>query len=171
MANVARPFWPTTPWFDYNAVLDFDQGDVREREAIREHEQQLANEELRLAYEGDRLNGVVGLYYGIHKNDINDQINLKLAGVDDPALVADGDVRIRNAAVFGEANWEFVDRWQLHGGLRYDREKNETEFNYTCFWRAPIRRCMRPRVPSGSCHRVACGVTDRHRLQAVSAVE
>jgi outer membrane receptor protein involved in Fe transport len=50
--------------------------------------------------------------------------------VDDPALVADGDVRIRNAAVFGEANWEFVDRWQLHGGLRYDREKNETEFNY-----------------------------------------
>jgi hypothetical protein len=27
-------------------VLDFDQGDVREREAIREHEQQLANEEL-----------------------------------------------------------------------------------------------------------------------------
>lgn len=129
-------FWTFTSittgtWAEYNAVLDFDQGDVLEREAVRKHKQRLANQELRLAYEGDRLNGFVGLYYGIHTNDINDQFNLKLAGVDDPALVADGDVRIRNAAIFGEVNWEFVDRWQLHGGLRYDREKNETKFNYT----------------------------------------
>ena len=72
----------------------------------------------------------MGVYYGRHTNDIDDRLNLRLGGVEDPALIANGDVRIRNTAVFGEANWEFVDRWQLIGGLRYDREKNETEFNY-----------------------------------------
>jgi len=121
----------TGTWAKYNALLDFDQGVEREREAVREHKQRLANEELRLGYEGDELRGFLGLYYGMHTNDIDDRINLKLDGVEDPALIADGNVRIRNAAIFGEANWEFVDRWELIGGLRYDHEKNKTEFNYT----------------------------------------
>lgn len=120
----------TSTWFDYTAVLDFDQSPDRVRRADRLHKQRLTNEELRLAYEGDDLTGFVGLYYGIHTNDINDQISLRLDGVDDPALVADGDIRIRNTALFGELDWEFVEDWQLHVGLRYDREKNETEFNY-----------------------------------------
>lgn len=121
----------TGTWADYNALLDFDQGDVREREADRQHQQRLASEELRLGYDGERLTGFVGLYYGIHRNDIVDEINLKLDGVDDPALVADGDIHIRNTALFGEVNWEFIDDWELITGLRYDREKNETAFNYT----------------------------------------
>ncbi|MCX4187975.1 TonB-dependent receptor domain-containing protein [Methylophaga sp. OBS4] len=118
-------------WAKYRALLDFDSGVDREREAVRKHEQRLLNQELRLNYDGDRLTGFFGAYYGTHTNDILDQINLKLDGIPDPALVVEGDAHIRNTAVFGEANWEFADHWQLHGGLRYDREKNHTRFNYT----------------------------------------
>ena len=120
----------TGTWAEYRSVLDFDQGPDRAREAVRKHRQQLASQELRLSYEAEGLAGFVGVYYGRHTNDIDDRLNLRLGGVEDPALIANGDVRIRNTAVVGEANWEFVDRWQLIGGLRYDREKNETEFNY-----------------------------------------
>lgn len=118
-------------WAKYQALLDFDSGVDREREAVRKHEQRLLNQELRLNYESDRLTGFFGFYYGTHNNEIIDQINLKLVGINDPALIVDGDVRIKNMAVFGEANWEFIDRWRLHGGLRYDREKNRTKFNYS----------------------------------------
>ncbi len=120
----------TGTWAEYRSVLDFDQGTAREREAIRKHRQRLASQELRLSYEAEALTGFVGVYYGRHTNDIDDRLNLRISGVEDPALIANGDVRIRNTAVFGEANWEFVDRWQLIGGLRYDREKNETAFDY-----------------------------------------
>ena len=121
----------TGTWAEYRALLDFDQGPDREREAVRKHKQKLANQEFRLNYETDGLSGFLGVYHGTHTNDIDDRINLKLAGIDDPALVAAGDVEIRNTAIFGELNWEFVDHWQLIAGLRYDREKNDTEFNYT----------------------------------------
>lgn len=118
-------------WMTYRAVLDFDQGIDREREAVRKHEQNLASQEFRLSYEADRLNGFLGVYYGRHTNDIVDKINLKLGGIEDPALVVNGDVLIRNTAVFGEAHWTFADRWQLFGGLRYDHESNDTRFDYT----------------------------------------
>lgn len=118
-------------WAEYRAVLDFDQGVDREREAIRKHEQRLLSQELRLDYDSEDLTGFIGAYYATHTNDIDDRINLKLDGIDDPALVAIGDVFIRNMALFGELNWEFVDDWTLITGLRYDHEENNTKFDYT----------------------------------------
>lgn len=120
----------TGTWMEYRSVLDFDQGTVLEREAVRKHEQNLASQEFRLSFEADRLTGFLGVYYGRHTNDIVDQLNLNLGGIDDPALVVNGDVHIRNTAVFGEAHWTFAERWQLFGGLRYDHETNDTRFDY-----------------------------------------
>ncbi|WP_417510359.1 TonB-dependent receptor domain-containing protein [Methylophaga sp.] len=121
----------TGTWAKYYAVLDYDQGVEREQEAIRKHEQRLLSQELRLAYNSERLSGFFGAYYATHTNDIDDRINLKLSGTDDPALVALGDISIRNMALFGELNWEFVNDWTLITGLRYDHEENNSKFNYT----------------------------------------
>lgn len=121
---------------EYRSVLDYDQGPESEREALREHEQQLASQEFRMAYEADRFTGFIGAYFGTHTNDINDRlkfddVDVVEFGLEDPiGLRVDGDVSIENQAIFGEANWEFVDRWQLISGLRYDRETNETEVDY-----------------------------------------
>ena len=120
----------TSTRFEYLSLLDYDQGVVRAREADRKHDQRLDGQEIRLSFEGDRVTGFLGVYYGIHQNDILDQINLKLDGVEDPALVVDGEVRNENSAVFGEINWEFIERWQLIAGLRYDKEKSEIKFDY-----------------------------------------
>lgn len=118
-------------WSKYHSVLDFDSGLAFEREAVRKHEQRLLSQELRLSYDHERLSGFFGAYYATHTNEINDRINLNMNGVDDPALTALGDVAIRNMALFGELNWEFVDDWTLITGLRYDHEENKSRFNYT----------------------------------------
>lgn len=118
-------------WSEYRAVLDFDSGIDREREAIRKHEQRLLSQELRLEYDSNNLTGFFGAYYATHTNEIDDRINLKISGVNDPALIALGDITIRNMALFGEMDWEFVTDWTLITGLRYDHEENTSRFNYT----------------------------------------
>lgn len=120
----------TSTKFEYLSLLDYDQGVVRAREADRKHEQHLDGQEIRLSFEGDSVTGFLGVYYGIHQNDILDQLNLKVNGVEDPALVVDGEVRNENSAIFGETNWEFIESWQLIAGLRYDKENSEIKFNY-----------------------------------------
>lgn len=121
---------------EYRSVLDYDQGPESMNEVLREHEQQLASQEFRMAYEADRFTGFVGVYFGTHTNDIDDrlkfdEVDVVEFGLEDPiGLKVDGDVNIENQAIFGEANWEFVDRWQLISGLRYDRETNDTEVDY-----------------------------------------
>lgn len=121
---------------EYRSLLDFDQSPDRSREAHRVHQQDLASQELRLGYATDAFTGFLGLYYGTHSNDIDDRIVVEQAFLDafdipaNPALISNGDIEIENKAIFGEVNWEFVDRWQLIGGLRYDREQNDTKFDY-----------------------------------------
>ena len=120
----------TSTRFEYLSLLDYDQGVARSRTADRKHDQRLDAQEFRLSFESETIAGFLGVYYGIHQNDILDQLNLKVSGVEDPALVVDGEVRNKSSAVFGEANWEFIDAWQLIAGLRYAKEESEVEFDY-----------------------------------------
>ncbi|WUR11033.1 TonB-dependent receptor [[Empedobacter] haloabium] len=105
----------------YDAVLDFDQTDTAPvDEVLRDHRHRLASQEFRLAYRADGLTGHLGVYAG-NSHEMRDD---RLLFDGEPVLGLGGDTRVRNRAVFGEVSWAFRPRWELIGGLRYDRERN-----------------------------------------------
>ena len=120
----------TGTWSNYDSLLDYDQNITAQIEATRKHKQDLLSQEFRFTYESERLMGFLGLYYAKHSNDIDDRLNQNRVGREDPVLISRGDIVIRNQAIFGEVNWEFIENWTWITGLRWDHEKNNTKFNY-----------------------------------------
>ncbi len=112
---------------DYSAALDFDRTPTTSQAAIREHEQTLASQEVRLGYDYENLTGFFGAYLGRTTSDIDD----KLAVSGTTVMNEKGKVEIDSYALFGEANWEFVNDWTLITGLRWDHEENHTRIDYT----------------------------------------
>ncbi len=108
----------------YDALLDFDQEATSTDEVIRVHKNRLFNQEVRLGYKAATLRGQMGLYYGRTKNNLNDRLDF--SGTPFGSVL--GNTRITNRAIFGEVNWDFLPRWQMIAGLRYDRERNTTVF-------------------------------------------
>lgn len=111
---------------DYNGAIDFDEGAADTRAVTRHHEQTLASQEIRLGYDYENLTGFFGSYIGRTTGEIDDQLT-------DPGSVLldqQGKVEIDSYALFGEANWKFVDDWTLITGLRWDYEDNHTRINY-----------------------------------------
>lgn len=126
-------FWTLTSvtsgtWSKYDSILDFDRTTAVNptQTAPRHHEQSLGSQEFRLGYASDRVDGVIGVYLGRSKGEIDDQ----LVNNGTVLLNQKGDIKIRSQALFGELNWEFVDDWKLITGLRWDHEKNNTKINY-----------------------------------------
>lgn len=86
-----------------------------------------------LRYEGGgRRRGVLGFHYA----DLEDRLRADAAGPGELAGLPPGfvltsffstDERTRNAALFGEADFELSDAWTVTLGARYDRERRETE--------------------------------------------
>ncbi|WP_454254907.1 TonB-dependent receptor domain-containing protein [Pseudomonas sp. Marseille-Q8238] len=108
---------------DYDARLDFDQTADDNEEILRTQDTRMFSQELRLAYQGDTVRGFAGAYYGRTRNNLHDRLNF-----DDVLFgTVKGDTRLTNQALFGELNWTFVPQWTLVTGLRYDRERNETD--------------------------------------------
>jgi iron complex outermembrane receptor protein len=111
----------------YDALLDFDQTDTPPvDEVFRDHQQRLASQEVRLAYQKGTVRGHAGAYLG--RSDERRDDRLALDGI--TALTLHGDTRVRNKALFGELNWDFAPRWQLITGLRYDKERNRTASHF-----------------------------------------
>lgn len=124
-------FWTLTSvtsgtWAKYDSILDFDRTTTVMQTAPRHNEQTLGSQEVRLGYASARVNGVMGMYLGRSKGEIDDQL---VSGTM-VALNQKGETNINSHAVFGELNWEFVDDWQLITGLRWDHEKNNTKISY-----------------------------------------
>lgn len=113
-------------WSEHRSILDFDRLPTVTQTAPRHHEQTLGSQELRLGYSAERVEGLVGVYLGRFEGEIDDQ----LVNAGTVLLDQQGKTRIDSQALFGELNWEFVDRWQLITGLRWDHEKNRTRINY-----------------------------------------
>jgi len=112
---------------DYSAALDFDRTPTTSQAALRKHEQTLASQEVRLGYDYENLTGFFGAYLGRTTSDIDD----KLAVSGTTVMNEKGKVEIDSYALFGEANWEFVNDWTLITGLRWDHEENHTRIDYT----------------------------------------
>ncbi|MEZ5710234.1 MAG: TonB-dependent receptor [Blastomonas sp.] len=86
------------------------------------------SQELQLKYSGDRLNGVLGLYYLDEKVEshqeayADDLFAFNGFPISFTRLIDDAQ-RTRSFAAFGQATYDFSDRFSVTGGLRYTREK------------------------------------------------
>lgn len=107
---------------EYDSLLDFDQRPTALQEAVRHHENRLANQEVRLAYKEKGVQAQVGVYFGSVKNDLNDRLDF--SGTTVGRL--QGDTEVASRSLFGEVNWDVAPAWQLVAGLRYERERNDT---------------------------------------------
>ena len=86
------------------------------------------SQELQLKYSGDRLNGVVGLYYldekvSSHQEAYADDLFTFLTAPITFTRLIDDRQRTRSYAAFGQATYDFTDRFAVTAGLRYTREK------------------------------------------------
>lgn len=105
---------------DYDSKQDFGSNASSGDDFLIRTKTKVDSQELRLGYAGATLKGHVGVYHA--QTSLNENANLPLF-----TLTRTRDVSIDTQAVFGEAEWSFVPRWQLIGGLRYDHESNSAK--------------------------------------------
>ena len=129
----ALTFKTITSWRDGNTdtVIDFDNTILPTLDVPAEYSDRQFTQELQLLYEGDRIQGVFGVYY----------LNGRASGAFDTVLGAlntttltSGEVFTKSYAAFGDFSFDLTDQFKISAGLRYTRdEKTGKVFrrNYT----------------------------------------
>ncbi|QGN55099.1 TonB-dependent receptor [Novosphingobium sp. Gsoil 351] len=89
--------------------------------------QRQLSQELQLKYEGERLNGVLGLYYldekiASHQEAYADDLFKFGALPITFARLIDDSQRTKSYAAFGQATYDFTEKLSLTAGLRYSKE-------------------------------------------------
>jgi iron complex outermembrane receptor protein len=129
----ALTFKTITAWRDGNTdtVIDFDNTSLPTLDIPAEYSDRQFTQELQLLYEGDRLQGVFGLYY--LNGRASGAFDTVLGGLNTTTLTA-GEVFTKSYAAFGDFSFDLTDTFKISAGLRYTRdEKTGTVFrrNYT----------------------------------------
>lgn len=129
----ALTFKTITAWRDGNSdtVIDFDNTVLPTLDVPAYYADRQFTQELQLLYEGERLQGVFGVYY----------LNGKAEGAFDTVVglanlttLTSGEVLTKSYAAFGDFSFDLTDQFKVSAGLRYTRdEKTGTVFrrNYT----------------------------------------
>ncbi len=94
---------------------------------MTDYEQQ--SHELQWLGSHDRVNYVAGLYYFTDDGKTTDPQNFSMFG--QGPLEVEYTANTEAKAIYGQVDWEFVDRWTLTAGLRYTEE---TRDGYTHQW-------------------------------------
>lgn len=122
-----------TAWRDGNTdtLIDFDNTRLPTLDIPAEYSDRQFTQELQLLYEGERLQGVFGVYY----------MNGRASGAFDTVVgllnlttLTAGEVLTKSYAAFGDLSFDLTDQFKISAGLRYTRdEKTGTVFrrNYT----------------------------------------
>ncbi len=126
-------FKTITAWRDgkTDTVIDFDNTILPTLDIPADYSDRQFTQELQFLYEGERLQGVFGLYY----------LNGRAAGAFDTVVglanlttLTSGQVFTKSYAAFGDFSFDVSDQFKISAGLRYTRdEKTGTVFrrNYT----------------------------------------
>lgn len=126
-------FKTITAWRDgsTDTVIDFDNTILPTLDIPAEYSDRQFTQELQFLYEGERLQGVFGLYY----------LNGRASGAFDTVVglanlttLTSGEVFTKSYAAFGDFSFDVSDQFKISAGLRYTRdEKTGTVFrrNYT----------------------------------------
>jgi len=129
----ALTFKTITAWRDGNTdtVIDFDNTILPTLDIPAEYSDRQFTQELQLLYEGDRIQGVFGVYY--LNGRASGAFDTVLGALNTTTLTA-GDVFTKSYAAFGDFSFDLTDQFKISAGLRYTRdEKTGTVFrrNYT----------------------------------------
>lgn len=106
-------------------ATEFELGDV-----FVGIDQRQISQELQLKYSGDRLNGVFGLYYldekvSSHQEAHADDLFTFLAAPISFTRLIDDRQRTKSYAAFGQATYDFTERFSVTAGLRYTKEEKQ----------------------------------------------
>ncbi|MGT2514177.1 TonB-dependent receptor [Sphingomonas panni] len=114
-----------------NTVIDFDNTALPTLDVPAEYDDWQFTQELQLLLQGDRVQGVVGLYY--LNADASGAFDTVVGGLNLTTLTS-GQVKTKSYAAFGDISFDVTDRLKISGGLRYTKDdKTGTVFrrNYT----------------------------------------
>jgi iron complex outermembrane receptor protein len=129
----ALTFKSITAWRDgsTDTLIDFDNTVLPTLDVPAFYDDRQFTQELQLLFEGERLQGVVGLYY----------LNGRASGAFDTVVgllntttLTSGTVDTKSYAAFGDLSFDLTDKFKVSAGARYTRdEKTGTVFrrNYT----------------------------------------
>jgi iron complex outermembrane receptor protein len=129
----ALTFKTITAWRDgkTDTVIDFDNTVLPTLDIPAYYADRQFTQELQLLYEGDRLQGVFGLYY---LNGRAEGAFDTVVGLANLTTLTSGEVFTKSYAAFGDFSFDVTDQFKISAGLRYTRdEKTGTVFrrNYT----------------------------------------
>ncbi len=129
----ALTFKTITAWRDgsTDTVIDFDNTIQPALDVPADYSDRQFTQELQLLYEGERLQGVFGLYY--LNGRASGAFDTVLGALNTTTLTA-GTVFTKSYAAFGDFSFDLTDQFKLSAGLRYTHdEKTGTVFrrNYT----------------------------------------
>jgi iron complex outermembrane receptor protein len=110
-----------------HAPIDFDSLPAADVDVPAIYRNKQFSNEFQIVYEGDRLQGLAGVYYlDANANNIFDVI-LATTSPALPGLTAStfGDVNTKTWAVFGDFTFDFTDQFSVSLGGRYTVDKRE----------------------------------------------
>ena len=129
----ALTFKTITAWRDgsTDTLIDFDNTVDPALDVPAEYSDRQFTQELQLLYQGDRLQGVFGVYY--LNGRASGAFDTVLGALNTTTLTA-GEVFTKSYAAFGDFSFDITDQFKISAGLRYTRdEKTGTVFrqNFT----------------------------------------
>ena len=116
-----------TSWIDTDVRFDTPTPDYVRDETRYDRD---VTQDLRLAYDGGRVSGVMGLFLGRFDNERDSLVQAVLVPGQPAATIQDlrSSNRIDNVGVYGEGRYRFDAATTLIAGLRYDRERSSESF-------------------------------------------
>ncbi|TGX54716.1 TonB-dependent receptor [Sphingomonas gei] len=135
----ALTFKTITAWRDgsTDTLIDFDNTVLPTLDVPAFYDDRQFTQELQLLFEGERLQGVVGLYY---LNGSASGAFDTVVGLLNTTTLTSGTVDTKSYAAFGDLSFDLTDKFKVSAGARYTRdEKTGTVFrrNYTGI-RSPV---------------------------------
>ena len=105
-----------------DTVIDFDNTVLPTLDVPARYEDRQFTQELQLLYQGDRVQGIVGLYY----------LNARAAGAFDTVIgtlnttiLTSGEVKTESYAAFGDVSFDLTDQFSISVGGRYTKDSKE----------------------------------------------
>ena len=117
----ALTFKTITSWRDgsTDTVIDFDNTILPTLDVPAEYSDRQFTQELQLLYEGDRIQGVFGVYY--LNGRASGAFDTVLGALNTTTLTA-GEVFTKSYAAFGDFSFDVTDQFKISAGLRYTRD-------------------------------------------------
>lgn len=116
---------------------------------VRTIDDSTLSQELRLLFSGSDVRGVLGVYYLEREQDLDFEAIVPSANIILPPIPGlppisavlgnTFDTKTENIALYGEAEYDFNERWTVVAGFRYDTEEDAgTTANFSVFTPDPL---------------------------------